>query len=174
MGYLLGRGLTTQTSVGLWNTSLAEILLRKNIGCNLAPLFGNLYVSHFKNNFTGWITNHRSTIVILKLIKHIHIITGEAAAELQTAFSVCGLLCGHTRKEFIGFWSGFEKVTALLERSQTKVFFNLTKTKIQIFTSCGKWSYDLAQPLPVADLMIFSHVQDIFLRIFFGNISPNL
>ena len=131
MRHLFGRGLTSCCAIRLRNTSLAEIFLRKNISSNLAPLFWNLYVGHFKNNFTGWITNHRCTIVVLELIKNIHIITGEAATKLQSAFSVCGLLCGHTRREFIGFWSGFEKTTALSSGLLRKYFFTHQKQIIK-------------------------------------------
>src|SRR6218665_3629658 len=49
--HLLRGSLPPCCTVGLRNTGLTEILLRKYVCSNLAPLFRNLHIFHFKYDF---------------------------------------------------------------------------------------------------------------------------
>jgi len=81
-----------------------------------------------------------------------------------------GFLLGIIKKEFIGFGLTFNTDQAIAW-SSTKIFFTLKKTNPQIFTLCGKYAINRAQPLSVVDLGFSSHVLDYFFEVFFGNIS---
>jgi hypothetical protein len=105
MRHLLGRGLTTQATIGLGHTGLSEIFLRQNIGGDLAPLFGHFHARHFKHDFSRRVTNDRRAVIVFELIEHIHVITSKAATKLQPALGGGWLLTGHNQKRIYWVWS---------------------------------------------------------------------
>src|SRR5437762_5525764 len=91
---LLCAGLAAKTTIRLRYAGFTEILLGKNIGSDLAPLFGHLYIVHFKYHLTIGITDHTGTVIIFKLVEHIYSIFRKATTKLQSPhggslFSVC-------------------------------------------------------------------------------------
>src|SRR5664279_1697015 len=84
MGYLFYRCFTTKGSIGQRYACFSEILLRQDICGNLAPSFGNFNIVHLKYDLSRRISDYRTTIIILELIKNIDVVASVTPVEKQT------------------------------------------------------------------------------------------
>src|ERR1700722_8494372 len=80
---LFDGGLASQGAIRLGNACLTKIFLGKNVGCNLTPSGGDLYIGHLKHYFSTGITDNGSTIIIGELIEYVSVFLSEAADKLQ-------------------------------------------------------------------------------------------
>ena len=87
--HLLCRSFPAQRTIGLRYTGFTKIFLCNDVSSYLAPLFGYLYIGHFKNHFSRRISNNTRSIVVLKHIKRRNALFGKATLELKSLVILC-------------------------------------------------------------------------------------
>src|SRR5690606_36462837 len=81
VGNLFNGCFSSGGTIWLRYSCFTEIFLSKDICSNLAPLFWNFHVIHFKNNLTIRVSDYRSFVIIFKLIKYVDTLGGKLTAE---------------------------------------------------------------------------------------------